>query len=58
MAKTRATGAAPDDGVAVGRQTPFEPEPAEGPSAFPPIAEYAFLSDCESNALVAPSGNV
>jgi alpha,alpha-trehalase len=29
-----------------------------GPSPFPPIAEYAFLSDCEVNALVAPSGNV
>src|SRR5215210_361716 len=29
-----------------------------GSSAFPPIAEYAFLSDCEVTALVAPSGNV
>jgi GH15 family glucan-1,4-alpha-glucosidase len=29
-----------------------------GPSAFPPIAEYAFLSDCEASALVAPSGAV
>jgi alpha,alpha-trehalase len=27
-------------------------------SPFPPIAEYAFLSDRETNALVAPSGNV
>src|SRR5579884_2933295 len=27
-------------------------------SAFPPIADYAFLSDCETVALVAPSGNV
>jgi GH15 family glucan-1,4-alpha-glucosidase len=27
-------------------------------SAFPPIAEYGFLSDCETTALVAPSGNV
>ena len=27
-------------------------------SPYPPIAEYAFLSDCEVNALVAPSGNV
>jgi GH15 family glucan-1,4-alpha-glucosidase len=26
--------------------------------AFPPIAEYAYLSDCEVGALVAPSGNV
>jgi len=27
-------------------------------SAFPPIASYGFLSDCEATALVAPSGNV
>jgi GH15 family glucan-1,4-alpha-glucosidase len=27
-------------------------------SAFPPIGDYAFLSDCETSALVAPSGNV
>jgi GH15 family glucan-1,4-alpha-glucosidase len=29
-----------------------------GGSPFPPIAEYGFLSDCETGALVAPSGNV
>src|SRR5580693_1656728 len=27
-------------------------------SAYPPIADYAFLSDCEVTALVAPSGAV
>jgi GH15 family glucan-1,4-alpha-glucosidase len=27
-------------------------------STFPPIAEYAFLSDCENSALVAPDGSV
>jgi alpha,alpha-trehalase len=27
-------------------------------SAFPPIGDYAFLSDCETTALVAPNGNV
>jgi len=27
-------------------------------SPFPPIADYGFLSDCETCALVAPSGNV
>ena len=27
-------------------------------SPFPPIAELGFLSDCETTALVAPSGNV
>jgi len=34
------------------------PEPFALASPFPPIAEYAFLSDCEVTALVAPSGNV
>ena len=29
-----------------------------GASPFPPIAEYGFLSDCETCALVAPGGNV
>jgi GH15 family glucan-1,4-alpha-glucosidase len=29
-----------------------------GGSPFPPIAEYAFLSDCETTALVAPAGNI
>jgi GH15 family glucan-1,4-alpha-glucosidase len=27
-------------------------------SAFPPIADYAFLSDCQTTALIAPNGNV
>jgi alpha,alpha-trehalase len=27
-------------------------------SPFPPIADYGFLSDCETCALIAPSGNV
>src|SRR5690242_361543 len=30
----------------------------DGRSPFPPIEEYGFLSDCETTALVAPSGNV
>ena len=30
----------------------------KGLSAFPAIADYAFLSDCETTALLAPSGNV
>ncbi len=29
-----------------------------GGSAFPPIGDYAFLSDCECNCLIAPSGAV
>ncbi|HEY7433073.1 MAG TPA: glycoside hydrolase family 15 protein [Streptosporangiaceae bacterium] len=27
-------------------------------SAYPPIADYGFLSDCEATALVAPSGGI
>ena len=34
------------------------PGPRFARSPFPPIAEYAFLSDCEVNCLVAPSGAV
>ncbi len=36
---------------------PFEAETA-GAEPFAPIADYGFLSDCETTALVAPSGNV
>jgi len=36
----------------------FDPADLSGVSPFPPIADYAFLSDCEVTALVAPSGNV
>ncbi len=38
--------------------TPWVPDSSIGASPFPPIAEYAFLSDCETCALVAPNGNV
>jgi GH15 family glucan-1,4-alpha-glucosidase len=31
---------------------------AEIRSPFPPIGDYAFLSDCETTALIAPNGNV
>jgi len=34
------------------------PDGYAGRSPFPPIAQYAFLSDCEVFALVAPTGNV
>ncbi|MEA2311000.1 MAG: alpha,alpha-trehalase [Solirubrobacteraceae bacterium] len=34
------------------------PEATVQQGNFPPIASYAFLSDCETTALVAPSGNV
>jgi GH15 family glucan-1,4-alpha-glucosidase len=34
------------------------PQSAAVPSPFPPIADYAFLSDCHTGALVAPDGTV
>jgi alpha,alpha-trehalase len=37
--------------------TPFD-DRVDGTSPFPPIADYAFLSDCHTAALVAPDGTV
>src|SRR5438876_8897648 len=34
------------------------PQIAAAPSPFPPIADYAFLSNCHTGALVAPDGGV
>ncbi|HEX4624648.1 MAG TPA: trehalase-like domain-containing protein [Solirubrobacteraceae bacterium] len=35
-----------------------EPQSAAAPSPFPPIADYAFLSDCHTSARVAPDGSI
>jgi alpha,alpha-trehalase len=35
-----------------------EPQSAAAPSPFPPIADYAFLSNCHTGALLAPDGGV
>ena len=34
------------------------PQSAAAPSPFPPIAEYAFLSNCHTGALIAADGAV
>ena len=34
------------------------PQSAAAPSPFPPIADYAFISDCHTGALIAPDGAV
>jgi GH15 family glucan-1,4-alpha-glucosidase len=41
-----------------GGQMPEQRQSAAMPSPFPPIADYAFLSDCHTGALVAPDGAV
>jgi GH15 family glucan-1,4-alpha-glucosidase len=53
----RATAAA--RGAAARRDlTPITPAQWGGGSPFPPIADYAFLSDCHTGALLAPDGSV
>jgi GH15 family glucan-1,4-alpha-glucosidase len=41
-----------------GAATHVDTTSAAAPSPFPPIAEYAFLSDCHTGALIAPDGAV
>ena len=40
------------------RRTGESAQSAAAPSPFPPIADYAFLSDCHTGALVAPDGAI
>src|SRR3954462_14865689 len=51
MSTTRTPDGARPGGVAA-------PQSAAAPSPFPPIADYAFLSNCHTGALVAPDGAV
>jgi alpha,alpha-trehalase len=39
-------------------ETATKAQSAAAPSPFPPIADYAFLSDCHTGALVAPDGAI
>ncbi len=47
-----------DDDSASAKFTALAPDTVFARSPFPPIADYAFLSDCEVNCLLAPSGAV
>jgi alpha,alpha-trehalase len=40
------------------KQSATMPQSAAAPSPFTPIADYAFLSNCHTGALVAPDGTV
>jgi len=44
--------------TAVEPTTEPRPQSAAAPSPFPPIADYAFLSNCHTGALVAPDGAI
>ena len=44
--------------TAVDDKAQTAPQSAAAPSPFPPIAEYAFLSDCHTGALIAPDGGI
>jgi GH15 family glucan-1,4-alpha-glucosidase len=44
--------------TAPGTNSRATPQSAAAPSPFPPIAEYAFLSNCHTGALVAPDGAI
>ena len=45
---------------AVSPSIPIPPHdsPLSGGSPFPPIADYGFLSDCHTGALIAPDGSI
>jgi GH15 family glucan-1,4-alpha-glucosidase len=51
------SGSSDRESAAPGDQATM-PQSAAAPSPFPPIANYAFLSNCHTGALVAPDGAV
>jgi GH15 family glucan-1,4-alpha-glucosidase len=57
-ASGRKAGDGSGDGKASKAAPDTMPQSAAAPSPFPPIADYAFLSNCHTGALVAPDGAV
>ncbi len=57
-AKTKAARPAAGAGEPRDTASPSQPQSAAMPSPFPPIADYGFLSNCHTGALVAPDGSV
>ena len=61
MSATKPKKAASRDGKPAAEPKPTAsdaPQSAAAPSPFTPIADYAFLSDCHTGALLAPDGSV
>src|SRR6187399_3241419 len=51
-------GEPPMTAVSAKEQAETQLQSAAAPSPFPPIADYAFLSNCHTGALIAPDGAV